>query len=59
MYKFVARDVIDVFFGQGWYNWARFEVRRIKGKVFLHKINGCSIPATLFSSICIELEESL
>ena len=56
MYKFLTIDVIDVWFGSGWYNWARFEIRRIKGKVFLNKINGRAIPNTLFANICRELE---
>ena len=57
MYKFLNEDVIDVWFGNGWYNWARFEIRRIKGKVFLNKINGRAIPNQLFSNLCKELEQ--
>ena len=54
--KFVNHNVIDVFFGLGWNNWARFEIRRIKGKVFLNKIAGCPLPNKLFSEICLQLE---
>lgn len=56
IYKYLTMDVIDVFFGTGWYNWARFEIRRIKGRVYLNKINGRAIPNTMFADLCKELE---
>jgi hypothetical protein len=54
--RFVNRDVVDVFFGLGWNNWARFDIRRIKGKIFLNKIGGRPIPNQLFSKVCLQLE---
>ncbi|MCR4308187.1 MAG: hypothetical protein NUV80_06535 [Candidatus Berkelbacteria bacterium] len=58
-YKYVSTTVVDVWFGMGWLNWARFEIKRIKGKVFLTKTAGIPIPNQMFSDLCRELETSL
>ena len=53
---FVSPTCIDVFTGVGWYNWSRFDIKRIKGKVFLHKVNGKPLKAEEFKELCQHLE---
>lgn len=48
----LSEERVDVFTGTGWYNWTRFEVRRIKGRVFLNKINGKPIKDEEFKAVC-------
>lgn len=54
--KHVTRNLVDVFFGEGWENWARFNVRRIKGKAFPTKIGGMALPDEVFKDVCKQLE---
>lgn len=53
--KRINRHLCDVFFGDGWDNWARFEIRRIKGKAFPIKQQGVALPKELFAQLCEEL----
>jgi len=55
--KPLSRELIDVFFEKGWNNWARFEIKRIKGKAFLIKKGGMALPNALFKQLCQELKE--
>lgn len=50
--KELSDVVVDVFLGTGWYNWTRFAVKRVKGKVFLNKINGKPLKEIEFQELC-------
>ena len=50
--KKLDNDHCDVFFGKGWDNWARFEIKRIKGKVFPIKQQGIALPNETFKELC-------
>jgi len=53
----VDHDVVDVFTGKGWDNWTRFKVKRIKGRVYLEKLNGQSLDSGVFKQLCSDLEK--
>jgi len=53
--KFIDRNHCDVFFGKGWENWTRFEIKRIKGKVFPIKLQGAPLPSETFKELCKNL----
>ena len=50
--KLLDHDHCDVFFGVGWDNWARFEIKRVKGKVFPIKQQGVALPNESFKELC-------
>lgn len=52
----VADNVVDVFLGEGWENWTRFEIKRMKGKVFLKKLNGKPLKEQEFKDLCMQLQ---
>lgn len=54
--KWLSPTSLDVFVGKGWYNWTRFNIKRIKGKVYLEKVNGGSLDAAVFKQLCKDLE---
>ena len=53
---FISPTCIDVFTGTSWYNWSRFDIKRIKGKVFLNKVNGKPLKADEFKDLCQYLQ---
>lgn len=58
IFKYVNEDIIDVWFGSGWYNWVRFEIKRLKGNLYLHKVNGRSLPNEMFFQLVRELNNA-
>lgn len=47
----VAHKVVDVFWGKGWTQWARFEIKYFNGKIHLGLIKGVSMPKEVFSQL--------
>lgn len=45
-------NTVDVFLGAGWDNWSRFNVKRVKGKVFLTKTHGKAVKQEEFKELC-------
>jgi len=56
-YKLLNPDFVDVWVGSGWENWSRFEIKRIKGHVFLHKIGGRPMQPEAYKVLCQRLEK--
>jgi hypothetical protein len=54
--KPVAFKIYDVFWGNGWDNWSRFEIKYFDGKMKLNLIKGKSMNKELFSKLYIELK---
>ncbi len=48
---------IDVFCGTGWSEWTRFELKKIRSKVFLSKIGGRPVPQEVFKELCNVLND--
>lgn len=46
---------VDVFTGQGWDNHTVFEMKRVKGKVYLTKVSGPAIDDGEFKTLCEKL----
>lgn len=49
--KPVSNNVFDVFVGNGWSNWARFEKKSFKGRVFISLIKGNALEDAEFSKL--------
>ena len=47
----VNRNLVDVFLGDGWTNWARFGVFRRDGKIEVKKVSGGKMPASVIKSV--------
>lgn len=43
--------VLDVFTGQGWNNWSRFEATMNKGKIFLKLVKGTPMAKDDFATL--------
>jgi hypothetical protein len=56
--KQVNQEIIDVFCGQGWLNWTRFEKTYLRGSLMLGKIKGRSLTPNEFKSLITILQES-
>ena len=54
--KYLNPNTVDVFQKSGWFNWTRFNIERLNGKVFLKKVNGLSLEAQDFKDLCKFLE---
>lgn len=46
---------VDVFTGMGWDNHTVFEMKRVKGKVYLTKVSGPAIDDNEFKTLCEKL----
>ena len=54
--NFLDDTTVDVFLGDGWDNWTRFNVKRVKGKVFLTKTHGKAVKSEEFKELCSHLQ---
>lgn len=52
---FVMGNIVDVFVDKGWDNWTRFDMKRIKGKVYLTKTSGKPLTSEQFKKLCEDL----
>lgn len=52
----VAFKTVDVFWGIGWDNWSRFDIKYFDGKMQLKLIKGKSMPKDIFSTLYTELK---
>jgi len=43
--KHINKNTFDLFFNNGWDNWARFEVKGTQ----LHQVNGVQVPTNITS----------
>ena len=56
VFLYVNPDVVDVFTGKGWENWSRFELKRMKGRVYPQKVGGKSLTQDQFKELCESLK---
>lgn len=56
-YKLLNPDCVDVWVGNGWEAWSRFEIKRIKGHVFLNKVGGRHMQPEAYKVLCQRLEK--
>lgn len=49
--KPVAHKVVDAFWGKGWDQWARFEIKYFNGKMHLQLVKGSSMPKDTYSEL--------
>lgn len=49
--KYLDKNTIDVFYGQGWENWGRFKVNRFKNKIFFQQIKGDRFPKDVYEAL--------
>ena len=54
--RVLNENTIDVFMDYGWLNWTRFEMKRMKGKVFLNKVGGKPLSEQDFRALCQQLQ---
>lgn len=47
---------VDVFVDKGWENWTRFEIKRVKGKVYPTKVAGKPLTTEQFKKLCEDLK---
>lgn len=53
--KKVSESILDVFCGNGWLQWSRFEVVFLKGRLTLKLIKGQPMSKEMFSTLYKEL----
>ena len=53
--KQVAKNILDVFTGQGWLNWSRFHVKYHEGKAYPKLIKGQPLNKEDFDDLCKQL----